>query len=165
MLWSKTFDKEIKEMRNMIREIRRNWLKNKGEICSDKGFNYEYSYQRYEEIDNFTPCTICGEKKGMKKYVTECTSENGKEKGRAFSYCDNCGKSLEFDWDDTKVLGGSEKSQTKQIEDNVYQSSSKNFPYGKDLFSSGNVSQQNVESSKKNLPQDKSQIWPWSDIS
>lgn len=146
MLWSKTFDNEIKEMRNLIRDIRRNWLTNRQEINPNQDYNYEYSYEKSEVVDNFSPCPSCGESKGRKKYVTECTNENGKEKGRAFSYCDNCGKSVEYDWDNTKELEGEKgKKEIGQPQENLGQSQSQSQSQG--------VSQNLQSESQKSAPQ------------
>lgn len=113
MLWSKTFDNEIKEIRYIIRDIRRNWLSHRQETNPNEEYKYEYYSEKSEIEDNFNPCANCGESKGKRKYVSEYTSVNGKDRGRAFSYCDNCGKSVEYDWDNTKAL--EEESSKKPI--------------------------------------------------
>lgn len=111
--WSNdSFDNEIKEMRIFLRDIRRDWLIDREKINPNQDYHYEYSYTKSEvEGENLNPCTNCCESKGRKKYVTECTHENGKEKGRAFTYCDNCGKTVEYDWDNAKQLEGEKSKQ------------------------------------------------------
>lgn len=128
MIWSESFEKELKETRDLIRDIRRHWLEHRQEIDSEQDYNYEKIYETSEVVDNFNPCYNCDQKKGRKKYVTECTYENGKEKGRAFSYCENCGKSMEFDWDDTKDLESGKSNKELRQQQNVQSESFKKGP-------------------------------------
>jgi len=115
MLSNTFFDKEIKEMRDFIRDIRKKWLLDRGQIDPKKDYNYEYSYEKTETLNNFDPCPHCGETKGRKKHVTEYTYENGKTKGKAFNYCDTCGKSVEYDYDNTKAIEGEDLNKSKGL--------------------------------------------------